>query len=68
MSAIKVLFLHFVTSGCPNRNIIMWMDHRAETQAKTINATKHKVLDYVGGQMSLEMEPPKLLWLKQVGI
>ncbi len=44
----------------------MWMDHRAETQANAINATKHKVLEFVGGQMSLEMEPPKLLWLKQV--
>ena len=46
----------------------MWMDHRAEDQANTINATEHEVLDYVGGKMSLEMEPPKLLWLKQVFI
>ncbi|XP_041359410.1 FGGY carbohydrate kinase domain-containing protein-like isoform X2 [Gigantopelta aegis] len=43
----------------------MWMDHRAAEQASVINSTKHDVLQYVGGKMSLEMEPPKLLWLKQ---
>lgn len=44
----------------------MWMDHRASDQAAFINKTKHKVLQYVGGVMSLEAEVPKLLWLKQV--
>ena len=48
------------------RNVIMWMDHRAGEQASFINSTKHDVLQFVGGKMSLEMEPPKLLWLKQV--
>ncbi|XP_072022045.1 LOW QUALITY PROTEIN: FGGY carbohydrate kinase domain-containing protein-like [Amphiura filiformis] len=52
-------------TGCPTRNIIMWVDHRPETQTNSINATKHKVLKFVGGQMSVEMQPPKLLWLKQ---
>lgn len=47
-------------------NIIMWLDHRAGKQADYINTTGHKVLDFVGGKMSLEMQPPKLLWLKQV--
>ncbi|CAO1638959.1 unnamed protein product [Sympodiomycopsis kandeliae] len=46
-------------------NIILWADHRAEQEAQTINATGHKVLDYVGGSMSLEMEIPKTLWLKK---
>lgn len=47
------------------RNVILWADHRAEDEARDINATKHKVLDYVGGTMSLEMEMPKTLWLKR---
>ncbi|KAJ7162642.1 FGGY family of carbohydrate kinase [Mycena crocata] len=46
------------------RNIILWADHRAEKQAELINRTGSVVLDYVGGTMSLEMEVPKVLWLK----
>ncbi|CAL1545462.1 unnamed protein product [Lymnaea stagnalis] len=48
-----------------DQNIIMWMDHRAQSQTDVINATKHQVLNTVGGVMSLEMQPPKLMWLKQ---
>ncbi|KAF8211569.1 Pentulose kinase [Mycena galopus ATCC 62051] len=46
------------------RNIILWADHRAEKEAELINGTASVVLDYVGGTMSLEMEVPKILWLK----
>jgi len=51
--------------GNAEQNIIVWMDHRAIKQAERINATKHRVLKFVGGKISPEMEPPKLLWLKE---
>lgn len=41
------------------------MDHRAKEEAEFINSTKHDILKYVGGQVSLEMQCPKLLWLKK---
>ncbi|XP_053625302.1 FGGY carbohydrate kinase domain-containing protein isoform X2 [Plodia interpunctella] len=47
------------------QNIIMWMDHRAQAEADFINKTDHEILKYVGGKVSLEMEIPKLLWLKK---
>ncbi|XP_070701183.1 FGGY carbohydrate kinase domain-containing protein [Pempheris klunzingeri] len=46
-------------------NVVMWMDHRAEEQAARITNTGHGVLIRVGGIMSPEMQPPKLLWLKE---
>ncbi|KJK68121.1 FGGY family of carbohydrate kinases C-terminal domain protein [Aspergillus parasiticus SU-1] len=47
-----------------DRNVILWLDHRAGSETDKINATGHKVLSYVGGKMSIEMEIPKILWLK----
>ncbi|KAJ2960024.1 hypothetical protein NQZ79_g4605 [Umbelopsis isabellina] len=47
------------------RNIILWADHRAIAQANRINATEHKVLQYVGKTISPEMEIPKTLWLSE---
>jgi FGGY-family pentulose kinase len=47
-----------------DRNVILWLDHRPVEETDKINATKHKLLRYVGGKMSIEMEIPKVLWLK----
>ncbi|KAF9287362.1 hypothetical protein BGZ68_001918 [Mortierella alpina] len=47
-----------------SRNIIMWCDHRAKDQAIRITNTRHEILKNIGGTMSLEMELPKTLWLK----
>lgn len=48
-----------------DQNIILWMDHRAEDQTNAINSTGHNLLRYVGGKMSIEMEMPKVKWLKE---
>ncbi|XP_066481444.1 FGGY carbohydrate kinase domain-containing protein isoform X3 [Tiliqua scincoides] len=68
--SLVVLDSHFQplainSEGKCNRNIIMWMDHRAANQATHISGTQHDVLCYVGGVMSAEMQPPKLLWIKE---
>ena len=52
-------------TGAAERNVIVWMDHRAKEQAARINAMGHPVLGYVGGRISPEMQTPKLLWIKE---
>ncbi|KAL9094688.1 MAG: hypothetical protein Q9165_002958 [Trypethelium subeluteriae] len=47
-----------------DRNVVLWLDHRPVEETQKINATKHNLLRYVGGKMSIEMEIPKVLWLK----
>ncbi|KAI9811703.1 MAG: hypothetical protein M1832_000700 [Thelocarpon impressellum] len=47
-----------------DRNVVLWLDHRPVEETKKINATGHNLLRYVGGKMSIEMEIPKVLWLK----
>lgn len=47
-----------------DRNVILWLDHRPITETEKINATNHSLLRYVGGKMSIEMEIPKVMWLK----
>jgi FGGY-family pentulose kinase len=53
------------TSGLDRWNVIVWMDHRAIDQTRRINASGQRVLRYVGGVISPEMQTPKLLWLKE---
>ncbi|CAL5395511.1 unnamed protein product [Camellia sinensis] len=46
-------------SGDSRRNVIVWMDHRAVKQADRINSCNSTVLQYCGGALSPEMQPPK---------
>lgn len=43
------------TGKIGERNVILWADHRAETEADFINATGSIVLDYVGGKISVRI-------------
>lgn len=51
--------------GNPRWDTIAWFDHRAQAEAEQCTASRHRVLDYIGGTMSPEMEVPKLMWLKR---
>ena len=53
------------TTGEARWDTIVWLDHRAVAEAEECTATGHRVLDFVGGVMSPEMETPKLMWLKR---
>ena len=50
-------------TDAPERDVIVWMDHRAVDDSERINAGGHKTLRYVGGKISPEMHTPKLAWL-----
>ncbi len=52
-------------TGRPERDTVVWMDHRAVREAAEINAGGHEPLRFVGGIISPEMEPPKLMWLSR---
>ncbi|TXR48025.1 FGGY-family carbohydrate kinase [Phyllobacterium endophyticum] len=53
------------TSGENRWDTIVWLDHRALDEADECTATGHRVLSYLGGVMSPEMQTPKLMWLKR---
>jgi FGGY-family pentulose kinase len=44
--------------------IMIFKDHRAHEETEFINSTGHPCLQSVGGKISIEMDPPKILWLK----
>jgi FGGY-family pentulose kinase len=50
-------------SGGARWDTIVWLDHRALAEAEECTASGHRVLDFIGGVMSPEMETPKLMWL-----
>ncbi len=52
-------------AGSTRWDTIAWFDHRAQAEAEECTASGHRVLDYIGGTMSPEMEVPKLMWLKR---
>ena len=53
------------TGGGERWDTIVWLDHRALDEADDCTATGHRVLDYLGGVMSPEMQTPKLMWIKR---
>lgn len=46
-------------------DVIMWLDHRAVSQAQVISSSCSKVLDQFGGICSPEFSLSKLIWLKE---
>ncbi|QOL82337.1 FGGY-family carbohydrate kinase [Pseudooceanicola spongiae] len=53
------------TQGRAGQDVMLWMDHRAMSDADEINAIGGAPLAHVGGRISPEMELPKLRWLKR---
>ncbi len=44
-------------------DVIAWHDHRATAEAEELSATGHPLAARAGGQVSPEMQTPKLMWL-----
>ncbi|KAH6688360.1 FGGY-family pentulose kinase, partial [Plectosphaerella plurivora] len=61
---IAVTGPNFDNADGDDRNVVLWLDHRPVEETEKINNTNHNLLKYVGGRMSIEMEIPKVLWLK----
>lgn len=53
------------TEGDARWDTMVWLDHRALAEADECTRSGHRVLDYIGGVMSPEMQTPKLMWLKR---
>jgi FGGY-family pentulose kinase len=50
--------------GTPLGKALLWMDSRAKKEAEAINRGQHEVLQYCGGEVSVEWMIPKVLWFK----
>ncbi|KII84305.1 hypothetical protein PLICRDRAFT_46171 [Plicaturopsis crispa FD-325 SS-3] len=46
------------------RNVVLWCDHRAESQTRKVNEIGHEELRVLGCSMDLELDVPKLMWLR----
>lgn len=53
------------STGESRWDTLVWLDHRALAEAEECTDSGHRMLDYVGGVMSPEMETPKLMWLRR---
>jgi ribulose kinase len=53
------------SEGTPLIPALMWMDLRADGQARRLTETHDPVLRYCGGDVPAEWPVPKALWLKQ---
>ena len=51
--------------GAAGQDVIVWMDHRALSDAEEINAIGGAPLRHVGEVISPEMQMPKLRWLRR---
>lgn len=56
--------LSISTSQTSGFDTILWMDHRAIAETDACNAVADPLLERFGGRLSVEMQLPKLLWLK----
>ncbi|MBD0413629.1 FGGY-family carbohydrate kinase [Oryzicola mucosus] len=57
--------LSVAADGKEGWDTLVWLDHRALGESDACTATRHPVLDFIGGAMSPEMQTPKLMWLKR---
>ncbi|MFK7997420.1 MAG: FGGY-family carbohydrate kinase [Granulosicoccus sp.] len=53
-----------LSEGSELWDVVVWMDHRAVSEAAQISASGSIVLETLGGVMSPEMQIPKLMWLR----
>ncbi|KQW32155.1 sugar kinase [Rhizobium sp. Root274] len=53
------------TTDKREHDTILWMDHRALAETSECNGFDDPMLERFGGRLSVEMQLPKLLWLKR---
>lgn len=53
------------STGKREHDTILWMDHRAIAETSECNGIDDPLFERFGGRLSVEMQLPKLLWLKR---